>query len=122
MTTDTVANRHYVTDEDLLEEGQRVIREISGREVAVFNIDDEYYAIGNYCPHMGGPCAEGVVMGFFSRDDSDNLTYTEERKVVSCPWHGWEFDIATGEELAYSKKRLLTYDVAVEGGSIYVIV
>ena len=52
-----------------------------GRSVALFNVDDEIFAMDNACPHAGGPLGEGSL----------------EENIVTCPWHGWSFDVKTGE-------------------------
>lgn len=112
---------HRVVAEDDLGEGERVLIEIKGREVGVFNIHGEYYAVGSHCPHMGGPCAEGLLTGLFAIDESGEMTYSREGEILTCPWHGWEFDITTGDHLGGSKTRLLTYDVIVRDGDVYVV-
>lgn len=66
----------------------------AGDEVAVFNIDGEYYAINNFCPHKGAPLAEGTICGH----------------IVECSWHGWQFDVRTGECLTVPD-RVKTYKV-----------
>lgn len=113
---------HYVVAADELNDGERAIIEVKGRDVAVFDLDGEYRAVGDHCPHMGGPCAEGLVSGTFTADVDGELTYDESQKIISCPWHGWEFDLETGDHLAGTKKRLLTYDVVQHEGDLYVVV
>jgi len=113
---------HYVISSDELSQGERVIIEAKGRDIAVFDLSGGYRAVGDHCPHMGGPCAEGLMSGTFTADDDGELMYDENKKIISCPWHGWEFDIETGVHLAGSKKRLLTYDVIEDEGDLYVVV
>src|SRR5581483_10481672 len=50
------------------------------RLVALFNVDGEYYALDGVCPHQGGPLGKGKLCG----------------SIVTCPWHGWQFDVRTG--------------------------
>jgi len=57
--------------------------EVNGKTIALFNLGGSYYAIDNTCTHRGGPLSEGDVEG----------------QVVTCPWHGAKFRIATGELL-----------------------
>ena len=72
----------------------------SGDELAVFNVDGEYYAIDNLCPHKGAPLSEGQLCGH----------------IVECALHGWQFDVRTGECLTVPEK-LKTYKVTrVDGG------
>ena len=75
-----------------------------GNEVAVFNVDGEYYAIDNFCPHKGAPLSEGALCGH----------------VVECGWHGWQFDVRTGECLTV-QERLRTYQVLVEDDQIKIV-
>lgn len=72
-----------------------------GDELAVYNVDGEYYATENFCPHKGAPLSEGVVCGH----------------VVECGWHGWQFDVRTGECLTV-RENLKTYKVTVENGMV----
>ena len=60
-------------------DGASVVVEFEGRDIAIFNIKGEYYAICNQCPHAGGPLHDGWL-------DPDD-------KTVSCPWHGWTFSL-----------------------------
>jgi nitrite reductase/ring-hydroxylating ferredoxin subunit len=71
----------------------------SGEEVAVFNVDGEYYAIDNFCPHKGAPLSDGALCGH----------------VVECSLHGWQFDVRTGECLTVPE-RIRTYRVKKENG------
>ena len=106
-----------------LDEGERVIVDVAGVEVAVFDVGGEYHAIANYCTHQGGPVAEGLVSGTMSAEMTDegwDLYYERDDRLVACPWHGWQFDIATGEHVAESRYRLPTYEVVVRDGDLYV--
>lgn len=75
----------------------------NGDELAVFNIDGEYYAIDNFCPHKGAPLSEGQICGH----------------IVECSWHGWQFDVRTGECLTV-REKLRTYKVSNEDGILRV--
>lgn len=93
--------------------------DLDGREVAVFRVDGEYHALSNHCVHQGGPACEGRLSGTLGVDGSGDLTYEREGEIVSCPWHGWEFDVTTGESLADPSFRQPTYEVVEEGGAVY---
>lgn len=73
----------------------------NGDEVAIYNIDGEYYAIDNSCPHRGAPLSEGPLCGH----------------VIECGLHGWQFDLRSGECLTVPE-RLRIYEVYVEAGMI----
>jgi nitrite reductase/ring-hydroxylating ferredoxin subunit len=75
-----------------------------GNELAVFNVDGEYYAIENACPHRGAPLTEGVLCGH----------------IVECGLHGWQFDVRSGECLTVPD-QIRTYQVTIEDGMICVI-
>ena len=74
-----------------------------GNELAVFNVDGEYYATENFCPHKGAPLSEGSLCGH----------------VVECGWHGWQFDVRNGECLTVVE-RIRSYVVKVEQGLVKV--
>lgn len=73
----------------------------NGDELAIYNIDGEYYAIDNSCPHRGAPLSEGPLCGH----------------IVECALHGWQFNVRSGECLTVPE-RLRTYEVYVEDGMI----
>jgi nitrite reductase (NADH) small subunit len=88
-----------------LEPGQGMCVEVEDKKIAIFNIEGTYYAIDDTCTHVGGPLSEGEC----------------EEHVVTCPWHGAQFDVQTGEVLGPPAKRSVTsYKVHVEGDSIKV--
>ncbi|MDQ2052816.1 Rieske (2Fe-2S) protein [Natronolimnohabitans sp. A-GB9] len=113
-------NLHHVTSADDIEDGERVVVDIEGREIAVFHSNGEYHALSNYCTHQGGPACEGLLSGTIDVDEDDELIWTCDKEIVACPWHGWEFDITSGEHLASDKYRLPSYDVHVIDGDLYV--
>src|SRR2546426_6813357 len=68
-------------------EGRVVV--VQGHPVALFNVDGRFYAVSNVCLHRGGPIGEGML------DDA----------VVTCPNHGWEYDVRTGTNLANPDRK-----------------
>jgi len=111
---------HHVIAVDELAEGDRVITEIRGTEIAVFNVDGTFHAIANHCTHQNGPVCEGNRKGILTADDDGELIYDRKGRILSCPWHGWEFDIETGEHVAQPRYQLITYSVLVRDGGLYV--
>lgn len=85
-------------------EGNGKMVEAEGKKIALFNAGGKFYAIGNECKHRGGPLAEGDLDGIH----------------VTCPWHGWEYDITTGESLDDPGVRVGCFAVKVEGDDILV--
>ena len=78
--------------------------QIKGKYYAVFNVDGSFYSTDDACLHQGGPLGEGYLEG----------------KCVSCPWHGWEFDVTTGECQDMPGDKIATYPTRVEGGKIQI--
>lgn len=115
--------RHKVAEtEDLKEDGSRIFAEVEGVEVAVFNVEGTYHAMANYCVHQGGPLCEGELRGSYGVDDNGwEWTYDDTKKNVICPWHGWKFDVTTGQNINDERYATPTYDVEVEDGKVFVL-
>ena len=76
--------------------------------IALINIDGEFYAVDGICGHAGGPLCRGQV-------DADE-------KVISCPWHGWEYDLKSGECLMDPSLSQKVFAVTVEDGIVRIVV
>ncbi len=106
---------HRVCTVDELPPGQRRIIEINGRSIGVFNLDGDYHAIRNVCPHQRAPLCMGRVSGTTLPSPAGEYRYGREGRIVRCPWHGWEFDITTGQSVFNPHRvRVKSYEVAVE--------
>jgi 3-phenylpropionate/trans-cinnamate dioxygenase ferredoxin subunit len=68
-----------------------------GTTVAVFNVGGRIFAVGNNCPHHGGPLRHGRVSGTRLPSRPHEYRYGREGRVLVCPWHGWEFDLEADE-------------------------
>ena len=101
-------------------EGKQKIVEVGGKEVGLFYEGGAYYAVLNFCPHAGAPVCRGWVEGTVTADASGCLDYNADRKVLRCPWHHWEFELATGKAVAPIKQKIRTYPVEVRDGWLYV--
>ena len=86
--------------------GSGKVIEVAGKTIAVFNCEGTFYATDNTCKHRGGPLGEGSLAG----------------TIVTCPWHGWEYDVTTGECQMDSSITVQKFDVKVEGEDILVAV
>jgi nitrite reductase/ring-hydroxylating ferredoxin subunit len=116
---------YAVADAGTMDDGDRVIADIDGREIGVFRIDGEYYAYPNVCQHQQGPLCEGAVTGTvdadFDRDSLDlNIDWTDEGEVLSCPWHGWEYHLRSGQCLSRPDMKLPSYPVEERDGVVVV--
>lgn len=112
---------HTVLPADDLDPGERLVVEIEGQEIAVFNLDGEYYAYLNWCAHQGGPICEGQLTGHLEASfDPETLEVHEEwhdDETLICPWHDWEYDVRSGE-CRSADFELPSYPVYVEDGDI----
>ena len=98
--------------------GERRIVDVKGRSIGVFNVHGEYYAIRNLCPHEGAPLCRGIVTGTTLPSQPGEYIWAKDGEIVRCPWHGWEFDITTGQSVFNPHKlRVKKYAVTVEPAS-----
>jgi nitrite reductase (NADH) small subunit/3-phenylpropionate/trans-cinnamate dioxygenase ferredoxin subunit len=93
-----VANKNDIT------EGKGKALQLEGLNIALFQISGNFYAIDNTCKHRGGPLGEGELDG----------------NQVTCPWHGWEYDVTTGECKTTPGVTQAKYNVKVEGDDILI--
>lgn len=95
--------------------GERRIVDVKGRSIGVFNVHGEYYAIRNLCPHEGAPLCRGIVTGTTLPSQPGEYIWAKDGEIVRCPWHGWEFDITTGQSVFNPHKmRVKKYAVTIE--------
>ena len=107
--------RFVVAGADEIEPGARKIVDVEGRSIGVFNIDGQYFALRNRCPHQGGALCEGKLWGSLEATAPGNFRYSATKEILTCPWHGWEFHVRTGRSwCAPERLRVRTYDVSVE--------
>ena len=84
--------------------GAALERIVEDRVVALFNVGGTFYALDGICPHQGGPLGQGCLTG----------------EVVTCPWHGWQFDVCTGQHRLSGTIRQPNFAVRVEGDAVWV--
>jgi nitrite reductase (NADH) small subunit/3-phenylpropionate/trans-cinnamate dioxygenase ferredoxin subunit len=82
------------------------IREIrlEGMTIALANVEGQFHAISNTCLHRGGPLGQGSLQG----------------NVVTCPWHGWSFDVTSGSVAPNQTPGVACYPVQLRGEDVYV--
>ena len=78
--------------------GQGKMVVVNGRHIALFRLGDEFYALDNMCLHRGGPLCEGFI----------------EDSVVTCPWHGWSYEIKTGMMVQDPRVGVSKHDVHID--------
>jgi nitrite reductase/ring-hydroxylating ferredoxin subunit len=83
--------------------------------IGVFNIDGEFYALANVCPHQLAPLCEGRITGEIVSDGVGEYDLIREGEIIQCPWHGWKFNIKDGTSVFNPHKvRTRTYEASVE--------
>ena len=115
--------RHEVGTVDEFEQDRFRTFVIEGRPVGVVRTAVGFFACRNRCPHQGADICAGVVsVGTMVPSRPMEYVYSDERCIVACPWHRWEFDLRNGEGIqGITKKRLVTYAVEVEDGRVAVL-
>jgi nitrite reductase (NADH) small subunit len=84
--------------------GQCKTVSVNGTDIALYNVAGKIYATANACPHRGGSLGEGMLEG----------------SQITCPWHGWQFDVTTGCLANNPAAKVQTYPVQVSGDDISV--
>ncbi len=101
-----------------LKSGERKIVEVNGRSIGIFNVNGDYYAMHNRCPHMGGALCAGPVTGTTLTTSKIEFEYGRKDEIVRCGWHDWEFDIKSGACLVNKRMRAKTYTIIQENGQL----
>jgi len=111
-------SRHVVAAVGEIAPGGSKLVTIKGRPIALFNVEGEYFAFFNNCPHAGASLCNGKIVRPVESSAPGIYRLAHGRAMLRCPWHGWQFDIRSGE--AWCDPRTLkarNYKVAVAAGS-----
>lgn len=109
--------RYVVARVQEIGEGERKLVEAGGRELAVFHVDGEFYALLNRCPHQGGPLCHGELARPITSSRPGEYVVGDGH-LIACPWHGWEFDLRSGRSF-FDPRRFKTrrFPVEIEDGA-----
>ena len=107
-------------------DGDRRIIFLGDHEIGVFRDDGQFYAYSNFCIHQGGPACEGLIIAkveerILPDKTSRGLYFSDSERHFVCPWHGYEYDMKTGECVADRKLKLRKYKIVHKGDDIYVV-
>jgi nitrite reductase/ring-hydroxylating ferredoxin subunit len=112
-------SKHAVATVREIPPGARKLVKIKGRPVAIFNIKGEYFGLLNRCPHQGGSLCDGSLTGLIESSQPSEYHYSRSGEILRCPWHGWEFDIRTGQSYFDPHGVLAkSYPVEIEPGTL----
>jgi nitrite reductase/ring-hydroxylating ferredoxin subunit len=112
--------RHIVAKVSEIPQGGRKRVMIGNRPITVFHVGDEYFAIYDLCPHEGGSLCAGKLTGLVQSDGPGHYRLERKGEIVRCPWHGWEFDLRTGQSYCDPRGlRIRAYEAgAVPAGEV----
>ena len=104
---------------------QRIVKH-GALEIGVFRWDGRFYGYRNLCVHQGGPACEGIMMHKVEEVLSDDRRllgqrFSETEMHFVCPWHGFEYDLRTGECVTDRSLKLRSFPITIQGDDIYVV-
>ena len=110
--------RHVVAPVGEIPAGGCKLVSIGNRAIVIFNVNGEFFALNNRCPHKGGSLAHGRLTGLLESPAPGEYRYSRRGEIIRCPWHSWEFDVRTGRSWC-DPQRLgaRQYPVSVEPGA-----
>ena len=117
-------SEHDVGPESEIPEGGGVLVHAGGVEVGVFKVHGQVVAYENRCAHQGGPVCIGEIIGRYEEvlgpaGSTLGERFADDEPHIVCPWHGWEYDLATGRCHADRRYGLRRYPVEVRGGRVF---
>lgn len=112
--------KHTVATTQELPPGSRKIVTINNREIGIFNIKGEYFAIRNICPHRTGPLCKGRTRPLVVSEGGLEIGFEREDEIIKCPWHQWEFDLRTGQSITDDDLRVRTYAIEIRNDKILI--
>ncbi len=113
--------KHIVSTVAEIPPGTRKLVEVAGRSIGVFNIGGEFFALRNRCPHQGAALCTGQLGSAVTSPGPGRYEVDRAGEILRCPWHGWEYDVRTGQSWFDPKGvRVKAYETAVAPGSALV--
>ena len=108
--------RHVVATTSEIPAGGNKVVTVGGREIVVFHVNGEFFALLNRCPHEGAPLAKAACVAHLASDEPGHFKRSRAGEILRCAWHGWEFDIRTGQSYFDPRTRIRSYPVEIEAG------
>ena len=106
--------------DDFVDKTVRLVT-IEGREIGIIRWADEVYAVANLCAHQRGPLCRGAVTPRLQGGAKPGTMELDAgAPIIACPWHGWEFDVRTGQAVWDERYRVRTYSARVVEGRVVV--
>jgi nitrite reductase/ring-hydroxylating ferredoxin subunit len=114
--------RHNIGKSENFAVGRMKLVRIGAREIGIIRLQSgQLRAVMNRCPHKGAPICQGIIGGVWDSSGPGQLTFEATRHVLVCPWHGFEYDLATGREVCWEGAgSLRMYPVEDADGEVVV--
>lgn len=110
-------SRHVVATVDEIAPGTCKLVTVKGREIGIFNVNREFFALINRCPHQGAPLCQGAIVSRLVAPAPGVYRLERQGEMLRCPWHCWEFDIRTGQSWCDpDSAHARTFAVEIEPG------
>ena len=109
--------RHIVARTSDIPPGGNKVFGVDGRDIVVFHVNGEFFALLNRCPHEGAPLEKAACVARLTSPEPGIYQRSRVGELLRCPWHGWEFDMRNGQSYFDPKRvKVRSYPVAVESG------
>ena len=109
--------RHIVARTTEIPPGGNKVVGIDGRDIVVFHVNGEYFALLNRCPHEGAPLDKAACVARLTSPEPGVYRRSRVGELLRCAWHGWEFDMRNGQSWFDPKRvKVRTYPVVIEDG------
>lgn len=99
--------------------GERRLIEKDGKSIGVFNTGSQIVAVLNICPHAFAPVCRGKIGGTTLPSEPGEFVWGRDNEILRCPWHGWEFDLHSGQCLT-DRRKLKRFPVHIRDGAVYI--
>lgn len=114
-------HRHLAAKRSDIPEGGKLIVDVKGMQIGLFQIEDRLYAWRNVCPHAAAPVCRGRICGTRMPSLVYEYEYGRDNQILRCPWHGWEFDLTNGQHLVQPDVKLRGFPVETDGDDVYIL-
>lgn len=110
-------SKHVVARVEEIPPGGRKLVQVAGRDVLVLNLGGQFYGLLDRCPHNGGSLCKGTITSVVESPEPGVYNLTRPGAMIRCPWHGWAYDIRTGQSWCEpDRTKTVTFPVAVAHG------
>ena len=113
--------RHVVAPVAEIPPGGRKVVDAAGKRIVVFNLDGEFFALLDRCPHQGSALSGGILCGLTLSEEPGTYRFSRSGEFIRCPWHQWEFDIRTGKSWFDPRRtKVRQFPASIEPGATLV--